>query len=554
MGYFRAITVEVPDAPVKGQLCVKVRRVVDPETVLLDPDFQEPDGSDSRYGFCFETVPKEVFKARYPKAELSDFDEDGWFSDKHVRIAEYFRVVERTKTTISVDGQEYGEDEYLQATQDGAEMLGAQGRQVTEKVCEWFKLSGREILEETTFPGEFVPLFPVLGNEQWVDGKRQLSGAIRAAKDPQIAYNYERNSAIEAVAMGPKAPWIAPAEAIEGHEKQWAQANRGNIGVLPYNSLSEAGEPIQAPSRIQPAGMSPGWMGLEERSKADIQAALGQYNASVGNNPNSQSGRAVLALQDKADVGTYHYLDNLALTISHLGRVLTQVWPVIYDQAQIVRILGEDDEATFVQVDPQGPGYAKSQAMDGREVVTINPNAGRFDVRVTTGPAYMTRQAEAAAEIGELVNGNPQMMSLLGDVWVKMRNIPNADKLARRFEAMLPPQVRAAESENQQLAPEVQQVLQQAQQEIEQLQQALKDAESGMAKAKLDAQVKLAIEASRREGAEETARIAAEGRQDVAELTGVVQMLIAKMQPPPALAAEVASDVTESQPTWRETP
>lgn len=553
LGYFRAVTEEVPGAPVRGQLCVKIKRVTDPETCLLDPDFTEPDGSDARWGFCVETMSREQFERAYPKAEVSDFDDDGWFSDKHVRIAEYFRVVESERNIITAAGQDYGEDDYWDAVGSGAAPREPDATRIDRvRSVEWYKLSGREVLEKTTFPGEFVPIFPVLGNEEWVEGRRQLSGAIRAARDPQIAYNYERNSAIEAVAMGPKAPWIAPIEAIEGHENEWASANTGNTAVLPYNSINEAGEQITPPSRVAPAGMSPGWMGLEERSKADIQAALGQYNASVGNNPNSQSGRAVLALQDKAEVGTYHYIDNLALSISHLGRVLTQVWPVIYDQAQIVRILGEDDKADFVRVDPQSPrGYVQEPGPDGRPVTIINPGAGRYDVRVTTGPAYMTRQAEAAAEIGELVNGNPQMMAILGDVWVKMRNIPNAEKIARRFEAMLPPQVKAAEDAEdgqKQLDPQVVQVLQQAQQEIQQLQQALQEAQSGMEKAKLDAQVKVAIEASRREGAEEVARINADSRQDTEELKGMIALLLQKMQPPPVLASEVRQDMTESQP------
>lgn len=552
-GAFRAVTEAVKGSPVKGQLCVKIKRVTDPETVLIDPDFTEPDGSDARWGFVVETLSIEAFKRAWPKAEVSDFDDDGWFSDKHVRIAEYFRIVETDHNVITAQGQDDGEDEYWDAVATGAAPREPEStRTDTKRTVEWYKISGREILEQTTFPGEYVPLFPVLGNEEWDQGKRKLSGAIRAARDPQIAYNYERNSAIEAVAMGPKAPWIAPVEAIEGHENEWAGANSGNTVVLPYNSVSESGEQISPPSRIAPAGMSPGWMGLEERSKADIQAALGQYNASVGNNPNSQSGRAVLALQDKAEVGTYHYIDNLALSISHLGRVLTQVWPVIYDQAQIVRILGEDDEADFVQIDPQSSrGYAQMQGPDGKPMAVINPSAGRYDVRVTTGPAYMTRQAEAAAEIGELVNGNPQMMAILGDIWVKMRNIPNADRIAKRFEAMLPPQVRAAEDDEggeKQLDPQVAQVLQQAQTEIQDLQKALQEAESGMAKAKLDAQVKIAIEASRREGAEEVARIGADSRQDVEELKGMISLLLQKMQPPPALASEVHQDMQESPP------
>jgi hypothetical protein len=549
LGYFRAITEEVKNSPVKGQLCVKIRRVTDPETVLLDPDFTEPDGSDAMYGFCVETLHKDAFKRAWPKAEVTDFDDDGWFSDKHVRIAEYFRVVDVERKLVTIGGQEFGEDEYRAALASGATMPEPEQTRVeTKRTVEWYKLTGREVLVKSSFPGEYVPIFPVLGNEQWVDGKRQLSGAIRAARDPQIAYNYERNSAIEAVSMGPKAPWIAPIEAIEGHESEWQQANTGNTVVLPYNSVSEGGEPIAAPSRIAPAGMSPGWMGLEERSKADIQAALGQYNASVGNNPNSQSGRAVLALQDKAEVGTYHYIDNLALTISHLGRVLTQVWPVIYDQAQIVRILGEDDEADFVQVDPQAErGYTQAQGPDGKPVTIINPSAGKFDVRVTTGPAYMTRQAEAAAEIGELVNGNPQMLAMLGDIWVKMRNIPNADKIARRFEAMLPPEVKAAEDAEdgeKQLDPQVVQVLQQAQQEIQQLQQALQEAQGEREKVLINAQAMI-----------EKARIDADSRVQVAEmnnatsydsteLKGLIELLKVQLTPPPQLAGDVSKDMS----------
>ncbi|MCU9931118.1 hypothetical protein OFL77_27690, partial [Escherichia coli] len=74
-------------------------------------------------------------------------------------------------------------------------------------------------------------------------------------RDAQVAYNFERNGEIEAVAIGPKAPWVAPAEAIEGYEDTWRNANKGSISVLPYNSIDEQGNPINAPTRISPAGV-----------------------------------------------------------------------------------------------------------------------------------------------------------------------------------------------------------------------------------------------------------------------------------------------------------
>jgi hypothetical protein len=64
------------------------------------------------------------------------------------------------------------------------------------------------------------------------------------------------------------------------------------------------------------------------------------------------------------------------------------------------------------------------------------------------------------------------------------------------------------------------------QQQIQQMEAALRDATSGVevARIRADAQV-------------ESARIAAEGRNDVAELTGWVKLLAARMEPPPVLTA-----------------
>lgn len=526
IGFFRLVLKEM-EGGLKGQQCADIRRVVDFERILLDPDFQEPDGSDAEWGFVEEDMPRSRFEKTWPDAKVVDWDDAGWFTKDTVRVVEYYRIVE-----------------------DGG-----------KKRCEHFWLSGEDVLKNTVFPAKFVPIFPVIGNEEWDEGERNLSGCIRLARDPQIAYNYERNSAIEAVAIGPKAPWLAPIEATEGHENEWAQANRGNIPVLHYNSLDDQGNPIQSPSRIQPAGMAAGWMGLEERSKADIQASLGGFESGVGNNPNSQSGRAVIALQDRQDVGTYHYIDNLALSISHCGRVLTEVWPTIYDREQVLRIIGEDEDPQFVRVDPSlKVGYAESRGPDGKTLVSINPGVGRWDVRATTGPAFQTRQSEAAAEIGEFVNGNPQMLAMFGDVLVKLRNYPEAEKLAKRFKAMLPPEVRQAEDEEdgpQQIPPQVKQMLQQAGQEIEQLQQALQEAQSGMASEQLRAQVQATIA----QGREETARyvaqlnaqaaadreaLKADAAYDREELKGLMAAVLQKLQPPPQLAAEVSKDMGES--------
>lgn len=549
LGFFRLITEEKQGGDVVGQQCAKILRIVDPRSVKLDPDFTEADGSDAGWGFVEETYTRETFKKRWPKANVVDWDSAGWFGKDHVRVCEYFRVVDATVNRITANGKDYSEEEYWQAAQEDPMMAPGIPNPKKQKRVEWFKLSGEEILEQSEFPAEYVPIFPVLGNEEWTDGKRSLGGIVRPVRDSQVAYNFERNGEIEAVAIGPKAPWVAPAEAIEGYEDTWRNANKGNTAVLPYNSIDEQGNPINAPTRINPVGVAAGWVTLAERSKADIQAGMGMFSASVGNNPNNQSGRAVLALQDKAEIGSFHYIDNLALSISHMGRVLTQVWPRIYDQAQIVRILGEDDDSRFVQVDPSMQrGYAKGRAPDGREVIIINPGAGRYDARAVVGPAYSTRQTEAAAEISELVNGNPQMLALLGDVWVKMRNFPEADKISKRFKAMLPPQVQAAEKEGdeqQELPPEVTQMMQQAGEEIQALRQQAQQMQEALQSEQMKYQAQQQIEMIRQQTALQIAEMNNDAKRDVEELKGMVQMLIQQMQPPPQLAANVSQDLQQ---------
>ena len=547
LGFFRLITEEKEGGEVIGQQSARIVRVTDPKTIKLDPDFMEPDGSDAKWGFVEETYTREAFKKAWPKATAVDWDNQGWYGKDHVRVCEYFRIVESTQNVISVAGEVFTEEEYWQASQVNPGMQGVPNAKTVCKV-EWFKLSGEDVLEQSEFPAEYVPIFPVIGNESWEDGERRLGGIVRPVRDAQVAYNFERNGEIEAVAIGPKAPWVAPAEAIEGYESQWQNANRGNQAVLPYNSIDEQGNPIAAPTRINPAGVAAGWVTLAERSKADIQAGMGMFAASVGNNPNNQSGRAVLALQDKAEIGSFHYIDNLALSIGHMGRVLTQVWPRIYDQAQIVRILGEDDKSKFVRVQPDMPqGYAKGEE-NGQEVIYINPGAGRFDARAVVGPAYATRQTEAAAEISELVNGNPQMLALLGDVWVKMRNFPEADKISKRFKAMLPPQVQEAEKEGeeqQDIPPEVQQALQGAAQEIQALRDALQQAQQAMQGDQAKAQQAMQIEAFKRDTALMLQAAKDESAQDREELKGVIELLKQQIMPPPQLAAATAEDLQQ---------
>jgi len=78
------------------------------------------------------------------------------------------------------------------------------------------------------------------------------------------------------------------------------------------------------------------------------------------------------------------------------------------------------------------------------------------------------------------------------------------------------------------------QMLSQMQHAVQQMQQALQEAQSGVDREQIKAQAAI-----------EVARINAEAKGDAEELKGVIALLLAKLQPPPLLAADVAGDLAE---------
>lgn len=460
---------------------IRILRLHDPFAALLDNNSTEPDGSDAMWGFINSTLTKRAFQRQYPKAKLSSFDDEqqaDWFGTDSVRVCEYFEVVEEVQNRITVDlmGQtlHMTEDEYWRRAQaDGYQPPVVGQFEAKMRKVKWIKATGAEVLEETEFPSQFIPLIPVMGHEMWVNGKRYLCGMVRRLMDAQRFHNYTISAAAESVALQPKAPFIAAQEAIEGRENEWKNANAGQPAVLTFNARDENGDPLPAPQRSQPPVMSQGWAELIGYSSQAMEASVGMYAANLGQKSNETSGRAIRARQQEGDTANFHFMDNLSRSIEQLGRVVVDMIPRIYDTARQARIVGEDGEQEFVQIDPKMPQAVKKQ---GNKVVAINPRVGAYDVRVKAGPSYTTQREQTAEELGNLIQSAPQLLPMIGDAWVKARDFPEAEKIAKRLKAMLPPQIQALEDEDSEIPPEAQQQINSLKQQIQELSQALEKA------------------------------------------------------------------------------
>ncbi len=500
-GYFRVITDYVsPDSFL--QKCL-IRQIENPLAVHLDPHSKEIDGSDANWCFIEDTMPQDDFVAEYGESKLgkaSDWSSlsgvtDDWVESDSVRVCEYFWR-EFTKDTLYQleDGSSvYGSD---LAEGEKSAINAIAKRETTRITVKWAKLNGMELLEETTLPGEYIPVFPVYGAKIRVNGKVIYESAHRHARDPQRMRNYWKSAETEAIALAPKAPFIvAEGQIPPEYEQMWRTANQENHAFLPYVPVDLNGNLAPPPQRnaVEPAvaAITNASMG----SADDVKVATNMFDAAMGNRSNEISGVAVRARAYQAQTGNFHFSDNLATSIRHCGRVLTQWIPVIYDTERVERIIGEEQDEELVTINQR-------VSNGGIERVLNDLSVGRYDVTVDTGPSFATKRQEAAAAMVEVAGTNPAVMQYAGDLFFKNQDWPGAQEIAERLKRTIPPQILGDQAEQPQLPPEIQAQMAQMGQMIQGLQAELAQAKNPVILKQMELASKERIELAKLESSE----------------------------------------------------
>ena len=88
------------------------------------------------------------------------------------------------------------------------------------------------------------------GANMTLTGQRSIAGIIRPLKSPsQRQYNYFQSAATEAIALVPKAPFVAVKGQLEGEEEKWGSANMKNYAKLQQQPHEHRwGHPLGLPS------------------------------------------------------------------------------------------------------------------------------------------------------------------------------------------------------------------------------------------------------------------------------------------------------------------
>lgn len=444
-------------------------------SVYRDPDSTMPDGSDMERLLITDIISKRAFRQQYPgKDDGANFTYgDGgdklsdWVTKEDIRIAEFYKIKRVNDTLLLLSD---GSKEWKSQVNPGS--IEAAGLTVDDErasfrsqVC-WYKLTAIEIIDYKELPGKYIPVVPMYGKVEIVNGKRLLSGIVKNAMDPARAFNYWNTAATEAIALAAKPKWLMVEGQDDGHETEWATANISTKPVLRYSPVDVNGQPAPPPERIQPEPPPAGILTLLQQADHNLTSVLGIVDPAmrIGGNV---SGKALNAERMQSDNSTYHFYDNMTRTMRFTGEILLDLIPYYYSEpGRIVRIVGDDGRSSQETINQDNP--SPGQHTPGPiEAILNDVTVGEYDVVMDTGPGYNTKRQEALAVMGPMFEGNEELMKIAGDVFFRNMDFNGSDVIADRMAAANP---LAQIDEQSEIPPGVQMKMKQMEQTIQQLQ------------------------------------------------------------------------------------
>lgn len=447
---------------------LRIKDIPNPLTCVWDPEANDPCCADAMWGMISERISLDKYNSLYPGADASGVsfswsrDSYGWFTDKEVRVVDYYeRVPFKKVIALLSDGSVVDWDaEAKELEAHYAAMALASGtddnddefprlvrtREVLKWRVLWVKVDGAQVLEGPRYyDWKRIPLVRIPGRYINIEGRKKLQSLIRHAKDAQRSYNSRCSDMIERSALIPKAPYLVTERMVKGYENEWAQANTASRPYLPYNADPNAEGSGGMPIRTPPIDLPSGALALAQMAQADIQATTGFFDPALGNadDMNRVSGKALVQHTRRSDLGSFEFVDGFRAALQLTWEMAIDMIPTIYDTERVERIVGHDDVEKMVTIN----GSAGDVIHDLSE--------GSYDVTVTIGPSYQTARQETLQTLIDAAETIPQIAQLCPDLLAKNLDTPEADEMARRLRIGLIQQgiVKPTEQEKKELPP-----------------------------------------------------------------------------------------------------
>ena len=503
----------------------RIRTIDDPACWMVDPTAKEPDGRDARWAIGRQRYSVEEFKRLWPEAEVIDaswYGQDSTYADwgdgQYVWVAEYWRMeYKKRKLQRFSDGTEgfLDDAEFLRRLPPGVTALPGEGNSAEKQVpvVTQYLVSGADVLEETPWKGYRIPIYKVTANEFYAEGKKVVKSLISDSLPSQQTYNCSESLKLESLVMAPKPKWLASTEQLAGHEQMWKTANTSSDSVLFYNGTQDSrGNPVPPPDWKVFVPPIQQFQLVSDGAKQDVKLETGFFDAALGNfNPQTQSGRAIIALQQQTGLGTTHYSESLAHMLKALYQDLIDIdIKLSIKKIRSMRIIQADGKPALARIND--PNAVKQLLMD----------KGRYSVIVEVGPNQESQRQAAGEFIDTIAQADPNGWALIRDLGAQIKK-PQlghyADEIAKRW---VPPQFA---NQDPNVAPQ----LQQSQAMIQQLTQRVNEQNAIIQQKQVEEQGKYQREMAVEQQKYATEQLKAETQIRVAELNAKNDFLLQAM-------------------------
>lgn len=427
---------------------LRIINITNPQTVVWDPQCADACAGDANRCIVAERIADNIYHQLYGTQDGLSFnvsrDSYGWFTDKEVRIAEYFERIPRAKKIAKMtDGTVKDYDANLIAQEESFDERGMTNKShgVTRIALDkrgkpmvrdtiiwqvmWVKVDGTNVLDGPYYyDWKRIPVVRCPGRYINIEGRKKFQSLIRHAKDAQRSYNSRASDMIERSALLPKAPYLVTETMIKGYEDQWNQANVQSRPYLPYNPDAKA--PNGMPERMQPLDLPQGALALAQMSIQDIQATIGYFDPALGNaeDMNRVSGKALVQHTKRSDLGSFEFIDGYSQARQLTYEMIIDMIPTVYDSQRVERIIGHDGIEKMVQV---------NATQDGTEDLINDLAKGSYDVEVTIGPSFQSARQEALDTLISFSEAMPNAAPVIADLIAKNMDTPDAQEMARRL-------------------------------------------------------------------------------------------------------------------------
>jgi hypothetical protein len=452
----------------------RIKRVFDPLSVYPVGKIEEPDFSDMKKCFVRQTISADDYKKRFGKEPVS-FDKGGpegmedWGEKDAPVIAEYWHIVEKPRHLyfLASRGPVF-EDELGGIEPPEDDILDE--RDVEEPLVYCAIIDGARVLDSYDWIGDWIPLIPVLGKEQVINGKRQLISAIRFGRGGQQMLNSGLSNVALMLGKQSKSPWLAYKGVMK--DPRWRNSSTEDYAGLEAEIVALPGGQV-APLPTQGSFEAPiqGLLAFSLQMRDTIKAATGYQDSQLQPSKAWISGVAEQRRTDQANLANFHFDDNLSYAQWHLGRQLIDLVIKLNDTPRVLRSRAINGKTTkhFVMAN-QGMGHAAF--VKGHENEPHHQlDKGQYHPVVQTGPGYARRKDEERDVLLDVLKQDPALFGQYADVLFSLMDYP---ELHERAKLLLPPQLQqASQDEQQNIPPAVRAQLVQLAQQNAQFKQAI---------------------------------------------------------------------------------